>query len=359
MAAALLVLASCAPGDARSADTTAAPAATEVAGLRGTPLAAPLEKPQFVLPDAAGRPFDFARETDGKVALLFFGYTHCPDVCPLHMANIAAVLRKLSWSERQAVRVVFVTTDPARDTPARLASWLGDFDPAFVGLHGPLDDVNAMQVSLGLAPAVRGGATSDGYLVGHAAQVIAFGRDNVARLVYPFGTRQEDWAHDLPRLIAGVSVDESAHAHHAPDVALGAAGDLAVAPAVIVAGVQSSAGALYLTLHNGSTAPDTLRGVAVVAGPAAELHRTVVRGGRAMMEAVPWIEIAAGARLEMRPGGVHGMLAASATPLVPGHAAAVQVDLARRGRVIVTGTVVEYAQLDSVLALTRTSLNPR
>jgi protein SCO1 len=300
--AACFLVASCAPGDARPAADRAPVAA---AGLRGTPLAQPLEKPRFVLQDATGKPFDFVRETQGKVALLFFGYTHCPDVCPLHMANIAAVLKKLSWSERQGVRVVFVTTDPERDTPARLAAWLGDFDPSFVGLHGPLDDVNAIQISLGLAPASREGPTRDGYLVGHAAQVIAFGRDDVARIVYPFGTRQEDWAHDLPRLIAGVAVNAAAaHAHETPDTSLGAGGGLAIAPAVIVTG--ASGAALYLALHNTLDTPDTLRGVSIIGGPPVELHRTIVRGGRAVMEPAPWLEIPARSRLEMAPGGIHG-----------------------------------------------------
>ncbi|HJU73814.1 MAG TPA: SCO family protein, partial [Gemmatimonadaceae bacterium] len=155
----------------------------------------------FVLSRSDGTPYDFVRETDGKVALLFFGYTNCPDVCPLHMANIAAVLAKMPWEERNAVRVVFVTTDPERDTPERLQRWLGAFDPAFVGLHGPRASVAQLERSLGLSPAVRGSDTAGSYSVSHAAQVIAFGRDNIARVAYPFGTRQEDWAHDLPRLV--------------------------------------------------------------------------------------------------------------------------------------------------------------
>ena len=169
-------------------------------GLRGRPLPEPLAKPSFVLARSDGTPYDFVRETDDKVALLFFGYTNCPDVCPLHMANIAAVLKKMPWEDRNAIRVVFVTTDPERDTPERLRDWLSGFDPSFIGLHGERASVAAVERSLGLAPAARASDTGT-YAVNHAAQVIAFGRDNVARVVYPFGTRQEDWAHDLPRLV--------------------------------------------------------------------------------------------------------------------------------------------------------------
>ncbi|MEE8175168.1 MAG: SCO family protein, partial [Gemmatimonadota bacterium] len=82
-------------------------------GFRGVMLE-PGPRPDFTLTDTRGRPFDFRRETDGKVALLFFGYTHCPDVCPVQMAGIAAVLRDLPWEIRDRIEVVFVTTDPAR-----------------------------------------------------------------------------------------------------------------------------------------------------------------------------------------------------------------------------------------------------
>jgi protein SCO1/2 len=172
-------------------------------------LDAPADKPDFTLADTEGRPYDFRARTDGRVTLLFFGYTHCPDVCPIHLANIATVLRDLSYDERQRVAVVFVTTDPERDTPARIREWLDAFDPTFVGLTGTLDEVNAIQARLQMGAAYRqepgtpgaGIATDGGYTVGHAAQVVAFGLDDRAHLLYPFGTRQHDWAADLPKLV--------------------------------------------------------------------------------------------------------------------------------------------------------------
>ena len=196
-----LALPACAPADGRTRELGG--------GYRGVAAPAPLDKPDFVLADTEGRPFDFRRETDGRLTLLFFGYTHCPDVCPVHLANIAAGLRELSWDDRQRVAVVFVTTDPERDTPARIREWLDAFDPAFVGLRGPIDSVNAIQARLGLAAAApvaagtpgAGTATDGGYTVGHAGQVIAFTADDRAHLFYPFGTRQRDWAADLPKLV--------------------------------------------------------------------------------------------------------------------------------------------------------------
>jgi protein SCO1/2 len=172
--------------------------------LSGIALAEPLPKPDVVLTDTRGLPFDFRAGTDGKLTLLFFGYTHCPDICPVHMANLAQVISNLSASEASRIRVVFVTTDPARDTPERLKEWLGQFSPSFVGLTGDTATIRRMQEELNVPPAVIESAPTPtgGYSVGHAGYVIAFTPDNLARFVYPFGTRQEDWARDLPRLLA-------------------------------------------------------------------------------------------------------------------------------------------------------------
>jgi protein SCO1/2 len=169
-------------------------------GYRGWVMPAPQEKIDFTLSDTDGRPFDFQAETEGYLTLLFFGYTYCPDVCPIHMANIGAVLDDFPFDTRQAIKVVFVTTDPERDTPERLRDWLDNFDPSFIGLRGNRDEVNEIQMALGL-PASVIEETGDDYLVGHSARVLAFTKDNLAHISYPFGTRQADWAHDLPKLV--------------------------------------------------------------------------------------------------------------------------------------------------------------
>ncbi len=192
----LVLLTACAGGPAdRTADRERE--------YRGRVLTVPWEKPAFALTDTDGREFDFRMATHGDLTLVFFGYTYCPDVCPVHMANLAAVLREMTPSVRRRIKVVFVTTDPARDTPERLRSWLDNFDTDFIGLRGPIDEVNRIQTTMGLPPAQRGepDSVSGNYLVGHAAHVVAFTPDGLAHVVYPFGTRQADWAHDLPRLL--------------------------------------------------------------------------------------------------------------------------------------------------------------
>src|SRR5262252_6295938 len=85
------------------------------AAYHGGLVTPPLPKPKFTLTDTSGAPFDFWSETQSYITLLFFGYTHCPDECPLHMANIASSLHQVPTEVGKQIKVVFVTTDPARD----------------------------------------------------------------------------------------------------------------------------------------------------------------------------------------------------------------------------------------------------
>jgi protein SCO1/2 len=171
-------------------------------GWAGWSLDDPIARPDFVLTDTDGEPFDFAAETEGGLALLFFGYTYCPDVCPVQMANLAEVVRDLPFELSSRVKVVFVTTDPNRDTPERLQEWLGRMHPDFIGLRGSLDEVRSIQTALGLPPpAIEEDDGSGEYFVGHAAQVIAFEPDGPARRIYPYGIRQREWLQDIPRLL--------------------------------------------------------------------------------------------------------------------------------------------------------------
>jgi protein SCO1 len=176
----------------------------EPVNYSGMMLAPPKGKPDFTFTTTSGTPYDFRRETEGKLTLLFFGYSYCPDVCPMHMANVSAVLKKLDYTDRQRVRLVFVTTDPQRDTPERLHSWLAQIDSNIVGVAGPMEQINGLQQSLGLSPAKpepTPGGPKGAYGIAHAAVVLAFTPDDSLRVVYPFGVRQQDWARDIPLLL--------------------------------------------------------------------------------------------------------------------------------------------------------------
>ena len=162
-----------------------------------------IPRPGFILTRSDGTPFNFRNETRGTLTFLFFGYTNCPDVCPLHMQNIAAVLDSLPEETARRVRFVFVTTDPERDTPERLTSWLEGFDSTFIGLTGDARALEVAQCSVGAPVAGKEAAdSSGGYGVMHAAQLFAFTPDDSCHVVYPWGVKREDFISDIPRLLA-------------------------------------------------------------------------------------------------------------------------------------------------------------
>ncbi|HET6143347.1 MAG TPA: SCO family protein [Candidatus Acidoferrales bacterium] len=168
---------------------------------RGGLVSPPLPKPKFALTDTSGASFDFSAMTQGYVTLLFFGYTHCPDMCPLQMNTLGQAFRKLPPVSADRFRVIFVTTDPARDTPAVLRAWLDHFDKRFIGLTGAQAAIDAAQMAANLDPAKKSGVRPDGnYEVGHSLFVFAYTKDNLAHLVYPGGVHEDDWSHDLPFL---------------------------------------------------------------------------------------------------------------------------------------------------------------
>lgn len=171
------------------------------ATYRGGLVTPPIPKPRFTLTDTSGAPFDLQAKTQGSVTLLFFGYTHCPDMCPLQMNMIARAFKTLPPAVQSQFKVIFVTTDPERDTPQTLRSWLDHFDRRFIGLTGSVAAIEAAQVAANIAPAKKSAARSDGaYEVGHAAFVFAYTKDNLAHVIYPVGLGSEDWMHDLPLL---------------------------------------------------------------------------------------------------------------------------------------------------------------
>jgi protein SCO1 len=167
----------------------------------GTLLDQAQPRPDFTLTDTQGQPFDFRAETQGRLTLLFFGYTNCPDICPVQMAVLSGALDSPGMPEPA---VVFVTTDPARDTPERLRDWLDRFDPSYVGLSGTPEQIAQAEEAARVAGSLRepGSEGDDDYEVGHAAQVIAYTPDDEAHLAYPSGVRQQDWTADLPRMMA-------------------------------------------------------------------------------------------------------------------------------------------------------------
>jgi len=173
----------------------------QVPTYRGGLVSPPQPKPKFTLTDTSGVPYDLWAKTQGYVTLLFFGYTHCPDMCPLQMYMIAQALRSIPEISADQFKVVFVTTDPERDSPQALRKWLDHFDKSFIGLTGSDAAIEAAQIAANLPPAKKSAVRPGGsYDVGHAAFVLAYTKDNLAHVVYPVGVKKEDWIHDLPYL---------------------------------------------------------------------------------------------------------------------------------------------------------------
>ena len=171
--------------------------------LHGTKLSPPLAMPPLTLTDQSGTSYDLIARTKGKVTLMFFGYTHCPDECPTMMADLAETMRRLPTQVRSHIVVVNITPDPARDTPAVLKRWLDQFDPSFVGLTGNIDTIYAYADKVGV-PLKRPPVDPKGdYEVVHGTQLLAFGLDQKAEVVYTLGTTVQVYEHDFPLLAEG------------------------------------------------------------------------------------------------------------------------------------------------------------
>lgn len=299
----MLLLAACAdPASFKTAE-----------GFAGAEVTPPRPMPAVALVDARGDSVSLPSLVGDGVTLLFFGYMNCPDICPVHLANIAAVLHKLPDAVQREVRVVFVTTDPARDTFPQLAQWVRGFDRRFLALTGDTASIHAAERALGLGIAVRDSSVTvaGAYALQHASQVIAFTRDGMARVQYPFGTRQRDWAADLPRLLA----------YGADDTGLALA-----EVAVRVAPAAATVAGVYFTLTLGdAAAPDTLVAVASPDADSSAMHGP----GMTPLAVVP---IAPGGTIAFTPGGAHGMLSVG-RGIAPGDSVTLTFRLAS-GRVL-------------------------
>jgi protein SCO1/2 len=146
-----------------------------------------------------------ASDYEGKVVLLYFGYTFCPDVCPLTLANAAQVLKKLG-DKADDVRVLFVTVDPKRDTVPVLKDYVDAFAPEVDGLRGTADQLGALARRYRVAYSVDPAENPEDYVVTHSSAVYVFDRQGDVRLLLSSldapDARTDDAAADLGRLIA-------------------------------------------------------------------------------------------------------------------------------------------------------------
>ncbi len=198
-AAALLTTAGCGGGGDQGPVTNVSVHDSD--GLHGIVLPQAYRTPRVALRDTAGSTYDLATSPTKRVTLVFFGYTHCPDVCQVVMANLASALVRLDPAHRKQVGVVFVTTDPKRDTSAVLRSYLDRFDPTFEGLTGPLPAVVRAGKAYGVPIEKGQKLASGGYDVAHGTQVVGVKPDGSAPYVWTQGTTPGQLADDLTAIL--------------------------------------------------------------------------------------------------------------------------------------------------------------
>jgi protein SCO1/2 len=160
----------------------------------GLYLQSPYQKPEFTLTDQSGAAYDFQAATADGPTLLFFGYTNCPDICPTTMADVAVALQTVDPAVAEKTHVVFVTTDPTRDTPEVLGEYLARFGtgvaPAIVGLTGDQSQIDAAQLAAGVPLAEEMGQQ-------HSSLLLLYGTDGEADVAFDAGNTSRDIAHDL------------------------------------------------------------------------------------------------------------------------------------------------------------------
>ncbi len=170
------------------------------ADFRGTSYAEPYPvAPAITLTRADGQPFRLSDQR-GKIVLLFFGYTSCPDVCPTTLAELKLVMDELG-DAAASVQVVFISVDPERDTQEKIQKYVEHFNPGFLGLTGSMDELQVVWDDYGVYRSVNPSASALGYIVDHTARITLIDGDGNLRLSYGFQTPVEDIVHDIKLLL--------------------------------------------------------------------------------------------------------------------------------------------------------------
>ena len=270
--------------------------------FRGLVLDPPLEAPELAGTNWTGAPFTLGA-LRGRVAVLFFGYTYCPDVCPLTLAKMKK-LRDGLGDAAADLDVVFVSVDPRRDSVEKLAAYVPKFDDSFYGLRLDLAELEAVKRQLGVA--IHYGEPRDGpdtdsfYYVDHTGSYFVVDREGLVRVRFSPTATPEEMVPDLRILLA--------ESYSGPPAEV-----VATRPGIEVqnawARILPEVGALYARVVNRGGEADRLVAVDTAAAGAAMLHETVEQDDTVKMIARDdGFEIGAGATLELIPGGAHVML---------------------------------------------------
>lgn len=136
----------------------------------------------------------------GKLVLLYFGYTFCPDICPGTLANVGQALRKLD-SKADEVQTIMVSVDPNRDTPDKLAKYVKQFHPSMIGITGAKEQIDEVTSLYGIFYEIKEGSAATGYLIDHTATLLVLDREGYLKLVFPYGVTSDEIADDLKYML--------------------------------------------------------------------------------------------------------------------------------------------------------------
>ena len=177
---------------------TAAVSATDEAALKAGVFSPPRQAPDFSLSGSNGSELKL-RSYRGKVVVLAFGFTSCPDVCPITLATLAQARKKLG-AEGNELQVVYITVDPERDDAERMRTYLASFDPTFIGGTGTAERLAAVRKEYGINATRQALGTS--YLYAHSSFTYLIDREGKLRALMPYRHSADDYVHDLRILMA-------------------------------------------------------------------------------------------------------------------------------------------------------------
>jgi protein SCO1/2 len=166
---------------------------------QGSLINPPVPASDFTLTDQQGQPFRLS-DLKGQVVMIFFGYTHCPDVCPITMAQFKLIKDRLG-DQAKNVRFVFITVDPHRDDVGTIRTYVQKFDPSFIGLTGDPAQLAGVWKDYGVYVNQNASDTQDNYIDEHTARIYAIDAQGNLRLTYLYGTETDAMVQDVSHLI--------------------------------------------------------------------------------------------------------------------------------------------------------------
>jgi protein SCO1/2 len=167
--------------------------------FHGTLLQSPSTAQDFTLLSHTGQEVSLS-DFRGKLVLLYFGYTFCPDVCPATLSEVAGALDILG-KEADNIQFIMISIDPERDSPQKLAEYVSHFDPSFLGVTGDPERIAEIATLYGIFFEKNKGSVATGYLIDHTATITVIDQEGHVKLIIPFGTQAKDIADDLDYLL--------------------------------------------------------------------------------------------------------------------------------------------------------------